>query len=130
MTSTTTTGPTTTGLKATSVVESLTGYDELKIEQQFGAPVEALGGAKFIRALLFGHFLHQGMDAKAAHRMVMGFTQAEVGDYFADEEDDDDAPDPSGAGAAAAVDGAVVDEAGADAPPVVPRRPIADAPQA
>lgn len=144
-----------TKLLATEVVNSLTGYDEQKIEQHFGAPVEALGGAKFIRALLFGYFLHQGVEAKTAHKQVMNLTQVQVSEYFADEEDADGDNDEAGAAPAppggappvtelghggyqgpAAVD-AAADSTAADvatieraAGPAVPLRPVSDAPQA
>jgi hypothetical protein len=146
MTSTTTGGP--EGLSVTEVVESLTGHDELAIEKQFGKPVEELGGAKFIRALLFGHFLHAGIEAKAAHKQVMNMTQAAVGEYFRDEEDDDAgtppappaAPPTAELGHAATGAGAPLEVVPPDPDAPVPdaiaetlpsgRRPIPDSPQA
>lgn len=136
------------GLSVTEVVESLTGYDEAAIEKNFGAAVEQLQGAKFIRALLFGHFLHQGVEAKNAHKQVMAMTQAAVGEYFRDEEDTPDAPiapppappgppsvelaPPAGDAPAAPAPDPVDPAAGDPAAgvPPLPARSISDSPQA
>lgn len=99
-------------------MDELTGYDELAIEKRYGAIIELLQGAKYMRALAFSQELHDGAKEEAAYKKVTGLRQAEIANYFttplddpADQEDtsadDDDAPDP-GPG----------------------RRPVADAPQA
>lgn len=79
------------------VLESLTGYEELEIEQRFGAMPDVLlttkstTGLRALAAVVIARDLEAQdvKDPKAkAYRHVMGLTLAQVTDFFPDEEEE------------------------------------------
>lgn len=78
---------------ADEVLESLTGFDEIAIEQAFGSDITSLARVsvgKFGRALAFVLARRDGMSDKDAKARTLGLTRREVDDLFA--EDDDQLP--------------------------------------
>lgn len=68
--------------------ESLTGFEEISISQQFGSEVGDLAGAKptmFLRAMVFVHLTREGRPVKEAKAEVMGMTLRACNDYFAED---------------------------------------------
>ena len=66
----------------TEMTESLTGFDEIAIEQQFRRPLEDLSNTGTVRALAFVQFRRDGLDDKAAHEKAMGATFGALDDMF------------------------------------------------
>lgn len=86
-----------TDLTAEEMGESLTGFDEIAIEQQFG--LDIYGDAekrpmKALRALVFVHRRREGDDDATAKHAALEMPLKAVQDYFAeDEEITPDAPE-------------------------------------
>lgn len=81
----------------TEVTESLTGFDEIAIEQAFGAGIADLLDSKATtaaRALLFVLRRRAGMKDNEARKAVMEMRLGDVQDEFdtAGDEDDDEHP--------------------------------------
>lgn len=79
-------------LTASEVVQSLTGFDEIAIEQKFGDDISVIGSksvGKFGRALGFILLRRSGMKDAEALTRVQGMTRAEVDELFANESDAD-----------------------------------------
>jgi hypothetical protein len=73
------------------MVESLTGYEEEAIEDQFGEDINTLLGLNATRsgrALVFIDAKRQGQDVAAAKAAAMSLTIKEVGDFFEDDADE------------------------------------------
>lgn len=68
------------------LTDSLTGYDELAVEQAFGADIYDLGSIRQIRAGIFCHRRRQGDKHDEAKKFAMGLTVRAVLDYFPDPE--------------------------------------------
>lgn len=80
-------------------MDQLTGHDELEIEKRYGAIIELLQGAKYMRALAFSQELHAGLDAGKAYKKISDLTQLQIADYFsAPAGDGDDSKDGDGDG--------------------------------
>lgn len=78
-------------LTATEVMESLTGFDEIAIEQQWGADISTLARtnvSKFSRALAFTLKRRDGLKDPEAKKEILGLTLGEVDAMFADDADD------------------------------------------
>ena len=75
----TTTDP---ALDVRGFMRSLTGFDEIAIEQQFRRPLEDLSNTGTVRALAFVQFRRDGLDDKAAHEKAMGATFGALDDMF------------------------------------------------
>lgn len=71
------------------VVESLTGYEELAVEKQFGDELGDLSPLKLMRALAFVLQKRAGKNDVDAKKAAMAMTQAQVTDAFSDEDDDE-----------------------------------------
>lgn len=83
-------------------LDSLTGYEEERIESHFGADIFTLlktNATRCGRALIFIDQIRHGMKSatadenkvvQAAKKHTQGLTIAQVNDYFADDEDGDD----------------------------------------
>lgn len=74
------------------VMESLNGFDEIAIEQAFGAPITDLLETKpttGARALLFVIRRRDGMKDNEARKAVMEMRLGDVQGYFVDDEDED-----------------------------------------
>ena len=80
-------------------VESLTGYEELAIEKQFGEEISDLSPLKLMRALAFVLQKRAGKNDVDAKKAVMSMTQTQVQEAFS-EEDDDEGDDDLGIPAA------------------------------
>lgn len=65
------------------------GYDEIAVEQRFGAELGELGGTKIVRAAAFLLERKRGHDDATAYGRCMSATLAELEDTFADAEDDE-----------------------------------------
>ncbi|MDF1705067.1 MAG: hypothetical protein P1U38_09860 [Aeromicrobium sp.] len=82
---------------ATEVMESLTGFDEIAIAQQFGSEVLVLGKDRqtaFMRAMVFIDLRRAGSSDAEARQDAMSLPLKEVNEYFAaDDEIDADDPD-------------------------------------
>ncbi len=66
--------------------ESITGYEEIAIERQFGSDLTSLTSMMQARALVFVMFLRQSGDPVAARNEVMKMTiKAVMGSFNADE---------------------------------------------
>lgn len=81
-------------LSITEAVASLTGYEEQKIEDRFGANIATLldtNGIKACRALLFVHTARTTTKDAEAYKQVMGMPISEVDAAF--QTDDEDADD-------------------------------------
>lgn len=81
----------------TEVTESLTGFDEIAIEQAFGAGIGDLLENKATtaaRALLFVLRRRDGLKDGEARKVVMEMRLGDVQDYFdtGDEHEDEDSP--------------------------------------
>lgn len=79
-------------LTASDVMDTLTGFDEIAIEQAFGEDVSRLAHVsvgKFGRALAFVLARRGGMKDAEAKKHVLGLTRREVEDMFADDEGGD-----------------------------------------
>lgn len=79
-------------LSLKDAIQSLTGYEELKIEEHFGAPFGSLNAlAKMKRALIFIARTRAGDKPTAAFKHAMTLRLVEVNETFvADDEDEDD----------------------------------------
>lgn len=75
----------TTKHSATEVSESLTGYDEIAITQNFGA-IEALDGNMPARALAFVLFRRQGQKDADAKHTAMSVPAKTLAEMFEDDE--------------------------------------------
>lgn len=85
------------GLSYNELSQSLTGYDELAIEEKFNFAYDRLLGLSFVkagRALLFVHFRRNGLTDDEAYKKVMRMTVRETNDAFVDADDDADDLDP------------------------------------
>lgn len=78
-------------MTSSEVLASLTGYDELAIEQHFGKPIEGMTGtpSKFGRALVFVLKRREGLNDGQAKKYVLELTMGAVDDHFAPDEDDE-----------------------------------------
>lgn len=77
---------------ATDVMGSLTGFDEIAIEQAFGDDITRIAATsvgKFGRALGFVLARRDGMSDGDAKKHILGLTRSEVDELFADDEDED-----------------------------------------
>lgn len=87
----------TIGLTAEELSESLTGFDEIAIEQHMGIDVYADAERKpmkALRALVFVHRRREGDDDATAKQAALEMPLKAVQDYFAeDEEITPDAPE-------------------------------------
>lgn len=75
---------------AESIAESLTGFDEIAIEQKFGAGPSELSGTKMLRAMAFTLHRRAGMDDKTAYRECMQASLKDIVSTFADDSEDDE----------------------------------------
>jgi len=78
---------------ATEVIASLTGYDEIAIEQTAGRTIEEMAGTgrdlqltRSLAAVLVSR--EQEIKYAEAYKQVMGKRQSELGELFEDEPDD------------------------------------------
>ena len=69
-------------IEAEQFTRTLTGYDEIAIAQQFGAPLGALAGGLVPRALLFIESRRGGMKDPDAYMTVMTMTLGDVEERF------------------------------------------------
>lgn len=79
------------------VVESLTGFDEIAIEQAFGAGIVTLLDTKATmatRALVFIQRKRDGMKDPEARKAAMEMRLGDVQDLFRDDDEQDDAEVP------------------------------------
>ena len=88
----------TTELTIEEVQESITGFDEIAVEQHMGMDIYTDAEAKpilLLRALVFVHQVHELKPAPEARKAALGMTLKEVQGYFAEppEEIDEDEPD-------------------------------------
>lgn len=77
---------------ADDVMESLTGFDEIAIEQAFGDDISRIAVTsvgKFGRALGFVLLRRGGLKDSEAKKQILGLTRAELDDMFADAEGDE-----------------------------------------
>lgn len=75
----------------TEISESLTGYDEIAIESNFGLNVYGGDEGKsmvLMRAMAFVHFLREGMKNSEAKNAAMSLTAKQVSEFFAEEPDE------------------------------------------
>lgn len=72
------------------MVDSLTGFEEIAIEKHFDAEVFELSLVKRLRALVMIQLIREGAAGPEAKKNAMTFTQAQVVERFADDEDEDD----------------------------------------
>lgn len=79
----------------TEVTDSLTGYDEIAITQQFDRDFAVLLDfpTTLGRALIFILKRRDGLTDKEAKREVMNMRLGDVNDYFAEDPDDVEDPD-------------------------------------
>lgn len=82
-----------TSLSLEEAVESLTGFEELRIRERFGGDIEELlversrDGMRAVAAALVTRDLGQQEDAAdAAYQHVMGLSMTALNDFFADDE--------------------------------------------
>ncbi len=76
--------------KVEDVTGSLSGFDELAIEQKFGGDLGSLSGTMSLRALVFVLERRSGADDKTAYGAAMRKTLVECRDAFDHEDDEDD----------------------------------------
>lgn len=69
-------------VNAEKVARSLTGFDELAVQQAFKVPFEQLQGTFGARALLFVLKTREGLKAKDAHAFVMNMTVDDLNGVF------------------------------------------------
>ena len=69
------------------VAESMTGFDEIAIEQLFRVPIERLSGTLQMRAMVFVLNRRDGMNDADAFKAVMNLPFAEVDAQFRDEDE-------------------------------------------
>lgn len=84
-------------LSFSDMVGSLTGYEEVAIEERFGEPVGRLMRAaltKAGRALIFIEEQRKGAKPADAYKTAMGMRLTDVNDCFFDEDEDEDDVDP------------------------------------
>lgn len=85
-------------LSFSDIVASLTGYEEVAIEDRFGAPIGNLmrgSLTKAGRALVFVIELRRDTNkANKAYKTAMDLTVTELNDMFLDENEDQDDFDP------------------------------------
>lgn len=80
-----------------AVFNSLTGFDEIAMEQRFGMGIQDLQAkpTMAVRAVLFIDFRRGGLDDTAAYKQVMSLPLSEVMERVETPEDDEDeAPAP------------------------------------
>ncbi|KRB73081.1 hypothetical protein ASE01_20105 [Nocardioides sp. Root190] len=85
---------TSTKVSFSETVASLTGHEEIAIEERFGEPIGRLMASalsKAGRALLFVVETRTGTKAAEAHKTVMAMRLDEVNARFFDDDEDDDA---------------------------------------
>lgn len=79
------------------VGDSITGHDELAVEQHLGFDIYAIVGkqpAKYRRALIFIHLRHEGLSDEEAKKAALDLSIGEAWDYFAEvDEIDPEEPD-------------------------------------
>lgn len=86
-----------TDMTGTEMQESLTGYDEIAIEQSWGKTLQVLASdhvTKFQRALVFVHQRREGLSDADAKKACMEMGLGEVQGYFADDPEDIDDEEP------------------------------------
>lgn len=86
----TTTPETVTKLTQDEMVDSLTGFEEIAIEKHFDAEIFDLSVVKRMRAMVMIMLIREGKSGPEAKKEAMGFTQAQIVGYFADDEGEDD----------------------------------------
>lgn len=72
-------------LNPVKVANSVTGYDEIAIQQRFGMTLQDAGqnGSMFVRVLYFVHLKHEGgLKDSDAHKSVMEMTIGELDEKF------------------------------------------------
>ena len=69
------------------VAESMTGFDEIAIEQLFRSPVEKMSGTLQMRAMVFVLRRREGMSDVDAFKAVMNMPFVEVDAQFRDEDE-------------------------------------------
>lgn len=73
-------------LTVTEMTESLTGFDEIAIQRQFGKELADLSGTMISRAMVcIAISRANGHDIKAAYNESMGMTLKTMQDFFAPE---------------------------------------------
>lgn len=75
---------------ADEVLENLTGFDEVAIQQAFGADVLKMTEDRptlFMRALAFAVLRKEGKKDKEAHAEAMGMPMRALQDLFGDEDE-------------------------------------------
>jgi hypothetical protein len=81
----------------TELLESVTGFDEIAVEQQFGIDLYVGNDAhpmKVARAAVFIHKIHQQTPAPEARKYALGLTTNEVESYFLPEPEEPVAHEP------------------------------------
>lgn len=68
------------------MVGSLTGFDEIAIEQKFKGELNNLGPTMTMRALVFVQERRAGADDKAAYGEAMRMTLSAINDRFRDDD--------------------------------------------
>ncbi len=71
------------------VAESMTGFDEIAIEQLFRSPVEKMSGTLQMRAMVFILRRREGMSDVDAFKAVMNLPFGDVDAQFRDEDEDE-----------------------------------------
>ncbi len=78
-------------------IRSLTGYEELKIDERFGHPIGDLLDVSLNRAgraVLFIHGVRAGKKAGEAYKATMDLTIGDVSRLFQTDDEDEDDFDP------------------------------------
>lgn len=92
----------TSGMTYAEISEAVTGFDELAVEKHMEIDIYTQGEQRpvwMLRALVFVHQRHQGVDDTAAKQTALSLPLSAVNDYFDQpptEDDDDDETDPAG----------------------------------
>jgi O6-methylguanine-DNA--protein-cysteine methyltransferase len=84
-------------ISVNEMAESLTGFEEIAIEQHMGIDIYADAeqkGVKALRALVFVHLTRGGQNAHEAKQSAMGMTLRECNAYFQAEEDEVEPEEP------------------------------------
>lgn len=91
---TSTTADTVERIPYMDVLRSMNGHEEEKVEATFGRDIDMLPFARQLRALVFVLRIRTGLDAIAAHQVVMGMTLQQILQEFSDTRTptDEDAP--------------------------------------
>lgn len=77
-------------MSGAEMVQSLTGFDEIAIEQAFNKPLDQLANSNTMlaRALVFVDLRREGRNDGQARKDAMGMSIREVLAYFPDDEDE------------------------------------------